>query len=477
MFDLQEKAVLSRIAKIVRAREDFKSYCRAKDPLFYTPEKTYLFELTDILHRFYFRLPMKDGKVYRFLIINMPPRFGKTRTVTNWCEWILGRNNEERIIVGSYNDKAASKISKFVRNDIQRTKIDEAKIIFSDIFPDTRVQQGDSAREHWTLEGQHFNFLATGPGGSSTGDGGTVLVVDDALKGHEEALNENVLQDRWEWITSTLLSRTEPGFETLRLFVGTRWAKGDPPGKLIDKLGQDVYIHSIESMNRQTGAMLCPSVLSKEEYELQRKLTLPAIFFANHHQEPLDIKGGIYQSFKTYESLPTGKDGKSLVERIILYVDMADGGGDYHCAIAAAVIQGRGYVLDVLYTQDPSIKTIPRTADLIVKNKVNLAKFESNAGGRIYAQSVDASLKGKKYFGSVVKWFHQSKNKNQRILSWSAWVQENLLFPVGWEFIHSEYYRAMKTFSLEMQNLHDDAPDATTGLAEMICTNKISFLH
>ena len=104
---------------------------------------------------------------------------------------------------------------------------------------------------------------------------------------------------------------------------------------------------------------------------------------------------------------------------------------------------------------------------------VNLAKIESNNGGRSFARRVREILAEK--YGSnftTVKWFHQSNNKEARILSNSTWVMEHIYFPSDWHIRFPEYYKAMTTYQREGRNKHDDAPDATTGIAEMMNRKK-----
>ena len=65
-----------------------------------------------------------------------------------------------------------------------------------------------------------------------------------------------------------------------------------------------------------------------------------------------------------------------------------------------------------------------------------------------------------------MEWFHQSENKVARILTGSTWVQDHIYFPVNWRDRWPEYAKAMYHYQKEGKNAHDDAPDATTGVAE-----------
>jgi len=156
--------------KLALARKDFFSYCNLKAPDFYKKNRKYLIELCNEFQAFY----EGDNEV---LIVNMPPRHGKSRTAGLFVEWVLGRNKNEKIMTGSYNETLSTVFSKNVRNSIQEVKVDENKIVYSDIFPNTRIKQGDGAMNLWSLEGGYNNYLATSPTGTATGFGCTLMIL------------------------------------------------------------------------------------------------------------------------------------------------------------------------------------------------------------------------------------------------------------------------------------------------------------
>ena len=65
-----------------------------------------------------------------------------------------------------------------------------------------------------------------------------------------------------------------------------------------------------------------------------------------------------------------------------------------------------------------------------------------------------------------IEWFHQSKNKQARILSNATWVMDHIYYPVNWRDKWPEYYKSMVKYQREGKNAHDDAQDCTTGVAE-----------
>ena len=150
------------------------------------------------------------------------------------------------------------------------------------------------------------------------------------------------------------------------------------------------------------------------------------------------------------------------------YTDTADTGADYLCSINYGVtFAGEAYILDVLYTKAPMEETEPATAKMLLEGGVHMVRIESNNGGRGFARSVQRILREDyRSNTTVVKWFTQTKNKQARIYSHSAWVMEHIYLPEDWKNRWPEYHNAMIRYQREGKNAHDDAPDATTGIAE-----------
>ena len=89
-------------------------------------------------------------------------------------------------------------------------------------------------------------------------------------------------------------------------------------------------------------------------------------------------------------------------------------------------------MLDIYYTKDPMEITEPETARRLLAHGVNLAKIESNNGGRGFARNVQEQLRRLGSNRCRVEWFHQSENKVARILTNSTWVQDHIYYPVNW---------------------------------------------
>ena len=460
---------IKRQAKRELARREFFYFCNLMASDFYKPERRYLVELCEALQSFY-----EDEKA-KVLIINEPPRHGKSRTASLFVEWVLGRNPAEKIMTGSYNNILSATFAKNVRNAIQEVKADDNITVYSDIFPNVRIKRGDAAMDMWSLDGGYNSYLATSPSGTATGFGCSLLIIDDIIKNAEEAYNETAKEKSWLWFTNTMLSRLEEGGKIL--IIMTRWASDDLAGRAIEHFGDTAKVITMQAL-QPDGSMLCDEILSRRSYEEKVRAMGADIASANYQQEPIDLKGQLYSSFKTYDRIPTDINGNPLFTAVRNYTDTADTGTDYLCSIVYGVYNGEAYVLDLLYTKDAMEETEPATASMLYRNDVNVADFESNNGGRGFARQVRRILQDTyKSNKTVINTFAQTKNKTARILSNSTWVMEHIYFPTNWKDRWPEYYRAMTRYQREGKNANDDAQDATTGIAEKINAPQIKAAH
>ena len=362
-------------------------------------------------------------------------------------------------MTGSYNETLSSTFAKQVR-DVIATEQTQGVTVYRDIFPDTKIKYGEASMNKWALEGsQVANYLATSPTGTATGFGADLIVIDDLIKNSEEAYNSNVLEKHIDWFTNTMLSRTEKGFKLI--IIMTRWASNDLAGFILSNYDDVVHIN-YKAIN-DDGTPLDEGTLSLEDFEFKTKNMAKEIVYANYQQEPIDIKGRLYNEFKTYIDLP-----KEKIVKISAYCDTADTGDDFLCNIIYADCKDSAYILDIIYTKEAMEITEPLVAEAYKKFNVNVADIESNNGGRAFARNIERITRDKGNYKTVVKWFHQSGNKIARILSNSAWVNANIYMPIDWKNKWSEFAKDIISYQKEGKNKHDDGPDALTGVAEKV---------
>lgn len=201
---MMDKQLLKFRAKVELARRDFFSYCNLVAPDFYRADRSYLVTICREFQEFF----ESSDEV---MIVNVPPRHGKSRTAGLLVEWVLGRDPTQKIMTGSYNETLSTMFSKNVRNAIMEQKADLYKPVYADVFPGVSIKRGDGAMNLWSLEGGYNNYLATSPTGTATGFGASLMIIDDLIKNAEEAHNELVKEKHWSWFTDTMLSRLEEG--------------------------------------------------------------------------------------------------------------------------------------------------------------------------------------------------------------------------------------------------------------------------
>lgn len=449
--------LLQQQLKIELSRREFWQYCKLTSPDFYSNDRAFLHDLADKLQWFV------EEAEQQIMVVNMPPRHGKSRTATKFVQWLFGKYGiDKKVMTGSYNETLSGTFAKAVR-DVIAEKPTEGVLTYGDIFPSTKIKYGEAAAQKWSLEGsQQANYLATSPTGTATGFGCNIMIIDDLIKNSEEAYNESVLQKQIDWFNNTMLSRTENDFKII--IIMTRWSTKDLAGYVL--ANYDDVVHINYKAVQDDGAMLCEAILSYKDYKIKTKNMNKDIVLANYQQEPIDVKGRLYSHIKTYTDIPRDSKGNNLFKYILNYTDTADTGGDYLCSICYGMYESTYYILDVLYTKESMEVTEPATAQMLTNNNVGNALIESNNGGRGFSRNVIRELKSLGNTHTKIQWFFQSKNKASRILSNSTGVMQNVLFPVNWEDRWPDFAEAIRKYQKEGKNAHDDAPDALTGVYE-----------
>jgi predicted phage terminase large subunit-like protein len=240
----------------------------------------------------------------------------------------------------------------------------------------------------------------------------------------------------------------------------TRWSNNDLAGKILENF-ENVKLIKYKAL-QDDGSMLCDEILDKKDYDLKTKEMNLDIVEANYQQQPIDVKGRLYEEFKEWEDLPK-------FDKTYNQTDTADTGKDYLCSINYIVYDNEAYILDVLYTDESMEITESKLADMLNGGGVNECFIESNNGGRGFARNVDKLLKEEyRTNKTVIKTEVQTKNKESRILTASSWVTNHIYMPKGWKFRYPEFYKAIMSYQRKGKNAHDDAPDCISSIYERI---------
>ena len=163
-----------------------------------------------------------DGDAKR-LIINMPPRHTKSEFASYlFPAWFIGKYPKKKIMQVSHNAELASRFGSKVRN-LMNTKE------YKQIFGNVQLREDSKAKGRWETNhgGEYF---AAGVGGSITGRGADLLIIDDPHT-EQDSMSDNAMERTYEWYNSGPRQRLQPGGRIL--IVMTRWAVDDLTGRLV----------------------------------------------------------------------------------------------------------------------------------------------------------------------------------------------------------------------------------------------------
>jgi hypothetical protein len=457
---------LVREKEIRKSRKCFWNFCHLLEPDFYRNDREHLKILCSILEKFYYDLLLKpDGSPFHKLMLRLPPQFGKTRTLVNFTKWALGKDNEERIITASHSDGQASDFSRYARDGISEVKNVESQIVYSDIFPETNVKQGNASFQKWALEGQHFNYLGVGIGGAVTGKGATIRIMDDLIKDAETALSDLALSKIWVWLSGTFSSRNAAfGGDVKEIFCATLWGEQDPQAILEETEKGEWYILAMPIYNAETDTMLCPDMMSKEQYlKLKHRMEVDSrtkmIFQANYHCVALsddETKVFPVSSLKRYKEFPPDD-----VEYFTIgFVDPADKGDNYFACPIVRVYGNHVYVIDAIFDNSLGLSMyLPMTEAKVKEHKINELPIETNSFGRWFSEHCRELMPDLYVFG-----LNSKANKMARIFANAGFIKLYFYFPENpnptLQRFMNQVCKLMKTSTKE-----DDSADALAGMA------------
>ena len=409
-------------------------------------------------------------------MIFVPPQHGKSELSSRlYPAFVLGKNPSAKIALLSYSKTIAEGFS----NDVQKFIASEA---YRELFPNTIIdgvgcKRGTYKRNSFEVHTSEGGYLiSVGVGGPLTSKTVDIAIIDDLYKNHMEAWSATHRQKVEQWYWSVLETRLHNSSKILLLY--TRWHELDLAGSLL-KSEPELWKKTVYEMlktkdcvnkddHREIGEALWPEKHSKKK-ALRWKERDPASFAALGQQRPRPLKGLMYSNgFKVYNKEKL-KQLEQLGVPVKSYTDTADTGSDYLATYIFYEWEDQAYIKDIIYTQDDMTITIPLWARKHYENSVNESKIEYNNGGHPFKIAAEDKLKKElKYSMCHIHGFHQTENKQARILTRSAWVQDNVFFPENWHIMWNELYESLTNYVKEGKNLHDDAEDALTGVAEMV---------
>lgn len=286
---LTPQKAAEELIRIREARNDLVSFAQYLDPKYKADPFHRL--LADKL------MAVSRGEIDRLLIF-APPRSGKSQlTSVLFPSWFMAQNPGQHVIAASFNQELATQMSRGARSIVT----DQS---YNRLFPHLGLSDISSAADRWELtSGQ--KYVGVGVGSGLTGRGGHLILIDDPLKGREEADSETVRERLDDWYKEVVYTRLQQGGRIVCLM--TRWHFDDLGGRLLrnmEKEGSDQWevfkLPAIcededDALGRAIGEPLTPSLWPLPALERIRDNIGERGWSSLYQQRPVDLKGGMFR--------------------------------------------------------------------------------------------------------------------------------------------------------------------------------------
>jgi predicted phage terminase large subunit-like protein len=226
----------------------------------------------------------------RKLMVFMPPQHGKSSITSRaFPSWLLGRWPSLRLILASYEASYAALWGRRARD----VMTEHGERVFG-----VRVRGDSSAADHWELARPHRGVLHTTGSTGGTGHPAEVVVIDDPVKGREEAESVAFQEKTVEWYTGSIRTRRPKG----QVVVQTRWHEKDLSGWILENEPDEWRVIRLPALaeeddpiGRPVGAALCPELQSLESLLTERRLQGSYRWASVYEQRPTPRGGGLFK--------------------------------------------------------------------------------------------------------------------------------------------------------------------------------------
>jgi len=228
------------------------------------------------------------------VLIEMPPRHGKSMTVTeSFPSYYLMKNPDKRVIAAAYSDGLAKKFGRLNRN-----KFNE----FAHELFNVQLSEANAAVKDWGVENRPGGMIATGIGGSITGQGADLMIIDDPIKNMKEASSQTIRDNIWDEWEATLVTRLHDGASLI--VIMTRWHEDDLIGRLLARSPRKwirlrlpaIAEDEDDLLGRAPGEPLCRELGFNEQWANDKKAEVGSrTWNALYQQRPSPAGGSIFK--------------------------------------------------------------------------------------------------------------------------------------------------------------------------------------
>lgn len=243
------------------------------------------------------------------LIINIPPRYMKSiATSVAWPAWALGHNPSEQVMASSYSASLSVKHSLDCRSVMESPW-------YKLLFPETILAPDQNQKQEFQTTAKGTR-TATSVGGTATGKGGNILLVDD-LHSAEGAASDAERETAIRWFDQTFSTRLNDKKTGVIVVIGQRLHERDITGHLLEQGGWEHlcipavaesptrYAFGRFTKERKAGDLLHEEREGKKEIA-QARLRLGSAFAGQYQQQPVSPEGETVKRgwWKFYTAVP-----------------------------------------------------------------------------------------------------------------------------------------------------------------------------
>lgn len=405
------------------------------------------------------------------LIVEMPPRHGKTYTVSRrFPAWFAGRNPDMRQILVSYGDSLARKNSRYVRNLM-------ASPVYQQYFP-IQLAQDSKAVDAFDIAGHEGGLDAMGILGAATGKGAHLLNCDDLTKNREEAESPTLREKTWDAFNDDLMSRLEPAGAVI--LTATRWSTDDTTGRVLKyfkstpkkpivRLRLPALAEANDPLGRAEGAALWADRYPVEELQSIAERMGEYSWASLYQQRPVPAEGGI---FKQVWFTPLVDECPPIV-RSVRYWDLAMSAktsADYTAGVKIGEgVDGHWYITDVVHAHVDWGDLTDFMARVILEDGAQVPQGIEEKGymsRAIQDLNMDARMHGFQIWGYPV-----DSDKLTRALPFAAKCGAGLVHVLNRHWTPT-YIEELCLFT-GRGDMHDDQVDASSGAYAMLGENVV----
>jgi predicted phage terminase large subunit-like protein len=237
-------------------------------------------------------MKVESGEIPR-LILNIPPRHGKSMMTGEYFPaWYLGRNPDHHVIYATYSFERASDVGRKVRNQMIMP-------VHKQIFKGCNVSKDAAGQNRMTTD-QGGYYYAVGTGGVVIGRGANLFIIDDPIKGREEADSETFRRKLIDWYRGVAYTRLMP--QNAVIIIQTRWHFDDITGYALEEMSHENWVvlnlpaiceDENDPLRREIGEALWPSHYPRERLDVIKKTIGTREWNAQYQQHPLPSEGGM----------------------------------------------------------------------------------------------------------------------------------------------------------------------------------------